>query len=78
MKDGARPDGPAGYLELLRGNLPFRRLFLARVVSLFGDWFNLLAALVLLRQLGGEDASRRSRPAGSAGACSRPSRRRGP
>jgi MFS family permease len=47
---------PAGYLELLRINAPFRRLFMARLVSLFGDWFNLLAILALLRELVGVDA----------------------
>lgn len=41
-----------GYLHLLRTNRNFTRLFLARLVSLFGDWVNLLAVLALLRSLG--------------------------
>ena len=45
-----------GYLELLTENRNFRRLYLARLVSLFGDWFNLLAALALLRAIGAESA----------------------
>ena len=45
-----------GYIELLRGNRNFRHLYLARLVSLFGDWFNLLAALALLRAIGAESA----------------------
>ncbi len=46
-----------GYVDLLRGNRSFRLLFSARVTSLFGDWFNTLALLALLRDLGGVDAS---------------------
>lgn len=49
-------DEPAGYLQLLLENGPFRRLFTARVISLFGDWFNLLAILALLREVGQVDA----------------------
>ena len=45
-----------GYVELLTENRNFRRLYLARLVSLFGDWFNLLAALALLRAIGAESA----------------------
>ena len=37
---------------LFRGNRDFRYLFAARLVSLFGDWFNTLAVLALLRSLG--------------------------
>jgi MFS family permease len=58
VTDAARGplDRPAGYLELLIQNRPFRRLFLARITSLLGDWFNTLAVLALLRQIGGSDA----------------------
>lgn len=45
-----------GYGELWRGNPDFRRLFFARTVSLFGDWFNLLALLALLRAIGEDSA----------------------
>jgi len=47
----------ASPLAVLRQNPNFRRLFLARLVSLFGDWFNTLAVLALLRELGGLSAS---------------------
>lgn len=46
-----------GYVELLRRNGDFRRLFAARLVSFFGDWFNLLALLALLRAIGADSAS---------------------
>ncbi len=34
----------------------YRRIFLARYASLLGDWFNLLAVLALIRELGHDDA----------------------
>ena len=43
----------AGYLELLTGNTNFRRLWLANVISLLGDWFNTLALYALVAQLTG-------------------------
>lgn len=46
-----------GYIELFQRNINFRRLYSARLVSLFGDWLNLLAILALLRQMGGYSAS---------------------
>lgn len=51
------PKPSTGYLDLLRRNVPFRRLFLARLASLGGDWFNTLAVLALLRELNLADAS---------------------
>ena len=39
------------YLTLLRGNANYRNLWLARVVSNLGDWFNLLASAALIAQL---------------------------
>lgn len=45
-----------GYLALLRDHRDYRHLYLARTVSLLGDWFNLLAILALLRELGGGSA----------------------
>ena len=50
------PQREVGYVELIRGNANFRMLYLARLVSLFGDWFNLLAALALLRAIGADSA----------------------
>ena len=46
-----------GYTTLFRQNRNYRFLFGARMVSLFGDWFHLLALLVLLREMGGESAT---------------------
>ncbi len=43
-------------LGLLAQNTPYRRLYTARLVSLLGDWFNLLALVALLREIGGEGA----------------------
>jgi len=45
-----------GYFELLQRNSDFRNLYLARLISLFGDWFNLLAILALLRSIGDDSA----------------------
>ena len=36
-----------GYLQLLRGNRPFRRLFFANEVSYIGDWFTVIALFIL-------------------------------
>lgn len=41
------------YLALLRRNPNFRNLWLARVVSNLGDWFNLLASAALIANLSG-------------------------
>jgi MFS family permease len=40
-----------GYLELLRAHPHFRRLWLADVASLFGDWLNTLAIYALVRSI---------------------------
>src|ERR1051325_9141951 len=37
------------YMQLLRGNRPFRRLLSGQVVSELGNWFNFIAALGLVR-----------------------------
>ena len=42
---------PVGYLELVRRNIDFRYLWAGQIVSLFGDWFNLIAAAALVAQL---------------------------
>ena len=41
------------YIDLLRRNHNYRSLWLARVVSNFGDWFNLLASAALITNLTG-------------------------
>ncbi len=43
----------AGYIELLRSNRDFRLLWSGQVVSLFGDWFNLIASASLVASLTG-------------------------
>jgi MFS family permease len=42
---------PAGYLALLKGNPNFRWLWAGEVISLFGDWFNLIASAALIAEL---------------------------
>lgn len=41
------------YISLLRRNPDYRNLWLARVISNLGDWFNLLASASLIAQLTG-------------------------
>ncbi len=40
-----------GYWELIRGNANFRNLWLGQIISLLGDWFNLIASAALVVQL---------------------------
>jgi MFS family permease len=42
---------PVGYLELVRRNRNFRFLWTGQVVSLFGDWFDLIASAALISNL---------------------------
>ena len=44
------------YLTLLRSNRDYRNLFSALVVSLLGDWLNLIAVFVLLGEIAGASA----------------------
>jgi MFS family permease len=44
-------DEQAGYLELLRGNLNFRRLWAGTLISYLGDWFNTIALYTLVSTL---------------------------
>ncbi len=46
-------DQEAGYWELIRGNLDFRRLWIGNLISLLGDWFNTIALYTLVTQLTG-------------------------
>ena len=41
----------SGYLALLKGNPNFRWLWAGEVISLFGDWFNLIASAALIANL---------------------------
>jgi MFS family permease len=47
----AERPAPVGYIAILRGNPNFRFLWLGEVVSLFGDWFNLIASAALISDL---------------------------
>jgi MFS family permease len=40
-----------GYLGLVRGNRDFRYLWLGQIISLLGDWFNLIASAALITTL---------------------------
>ena len=40
-----------GYRNLVRGNANFRNLWYGQIVSLFGDWFNLIASASLVASL---------------------------
>lgn len=42
---------PVGYYALVRGNRDFRSLWFGQIISLFGDWFNLIASASLVSQL---------------------------
>ena len=42
-----------GYFELLKANRNFRRLWIGRVISQTGDWFNSVALFTLLLRLNG-------------------------
>ena len=44
---------PVGYIELLRNNASFRRLWLGQVVSQTGDWFNTIALYTIILNLTG-------------------------
>ncbi|GMQ82356.1 MAG: MFS transporter [Rhodothermia bacterium] len=45
----------AGYLELIKRNTSFRRLWIGNVISLFGDWFNTIALYSLILHLTGSE-----------------------
>ncbi len=42
-----------GYVELIRSNVHFRRLWISNVVSLLGDWFNFIALINVIGSLTG-------------------------
>lgn len=44
-------DAPIGYVELVRDNRRFRLLWSGQIVSLLGDWFNLIASASLMALL---------------------------
>lgn len=53
MTAAGREGRPVGYLELLRDNHDFRRLWLAEVISFLGDWFNTIALYTAVAELSG-------------------------
>ena len=44
---------PIGYIDLIRQNSNFRWLWCGQVVTLLGDWFNLIASAILIAELTG-------------------------
>ena len=44
---------PVGYITLIRQNANFRWLWCGQLVSLLGDWFNLIASAILIADLTG-------------------------
>jgi len=46
-------DDQAGFAELVRENVHFRRLWLGNIVSFLGDWFNTIALYSLITDLTG-------------------------
>jgi MFS family permease len=55
MKSMQRDDDevrkPVGYLDLVRKNREFRFLWTGQIISLFGDWFDLIASAALISYL---------------------------
>ncbi len=49
----SEPRNRAGYFALVRENHNFRNLWFGQIVSLFGDWFNLIASASLIGALTG-------------------------
>ncbi|MCP4203985.1 MAG: MFS transporter [bacterium] len=49
----APPRSEVGYLELLRDNVAYRRLWYGAVASDLGDWFSTIAIYLLIEQLTG-------------------------
>ncbi len=47
----APPVKTTGYLDLVRGNGNFRSLWYGQIISLLGDWFNLIASAALIGSL---------------------------
>ena len=52
-KSPANQDRPVGYVALVRGNHNYRSIWLGEIVSLFGDWFDLIASATLIAKLTG-------------------------
>jgi MFS family permease len=50
-RQGTKSKEAAGYLPLIRSNPNFRHLWFGQIVSLLGDWFNLIASATLVNRL---------------------------
>ncbi|HEX6625448.1 MAG TPA: MFS transporter [Pyrinomonadaceae bacterium] len=53
MSEASSERGDVGYVELVRRNPDFRRLWLGQVVSQLGDWFDTIAVYTLVLKLTG-------------------------
>lgn len=51
MTTSSDPAGPVGYRTLIRDNHKFRYLWFGQIISLLGDWFNLIASASLVAAL---------------------------
>ncbi|MCH7663714.1 MAG: MFS transporter, partial [Chloroflexi bacterium] len=57
MSASTIPQPTTGYFALIRENHNFRNLWLGQIVSLLGDWFNLIASAALISQLSGSGSA---------------------
>jgi len=51
LQNNKKSGKPVGYVDLVRGNSNFRTLWLGQIISLLGDWFNLIASASLIAEL---------------------------
>lgn len=49
--NNSTPSTPVGYFDLVRYNANFRNLWIGQIVSLLGDWFNLVASATLIAMI---------------------------
>ncbi len=47
---GTKSREAAGYISLIRSNPDFRHLWFGQIISLLGDWFNLIASATLINR----------------------------
>ncbi|MDJ0836915.1 MAG: MFS transporter [Acidobacteriota bacterium] len=57
MKNRGQPEAETpGYIEILRRYPAYRHMYLARLISMLGDWISLIALFELLREVTGGNA----------------------